>query len=93
MQVQYHDVRHIVQSSVPTASKVSLEELLRTSDVVTVHVDLNEQTHHMLSTAEFNMMKEGVYVSPSKNHGQYTALIGAHRRFHSGDQRGTRTNR
>ena len=35
---------------------------LQTSDVVTVHVDLNERTHHMLSTEQFAMMKDGVYV-------------------------------
>jgi hypothetical protein len=86
MKIIYYDVRHIVQSAVPTAVKVSMEELLQvrlmlgmscvnayrprsvvrrglqTSDVVTVHVDLNERTHHMLSTEQFAMMKDGVYV-------------------------------
>ena len=35
------------------------EDLLAASDVVTVHVPLNEHTRHMISTAEFSLMPEG----------------------------------
>ncbi|MDZ7727493.1 MAG: NAD(P)-dependent oxidoreductase [Dehalococcoidia bacterium] len=38
-----------------------LDELLRTSDVVSVHVDLNEQTHHLLSTEQFAQMQPHAY--------------------------------
>ncbi|MCH9011396.1 MAG: lactate dehydrogenase [Chloroflexi bacterium] len=38
-------------------TSVSLEELLRTSDIITLHVPLNASTHHMISDAEFDMMK------------------------------------
>lgn len=39
---------------------VSLDELLSTSDVVTLHVPANERTRHLISTDEFARMKRGV---------------------------------
>jgi D-3-phosphoglycerate dehydrogenase len=36
---------------------VSFEKLLKVSDFITVHVPLNEQTHHLFSDNEFNQMK------------------------------------
>lgn len=36
---------------------VSLEELLRRSDIVTLHIPLNESTHNILSGARLRMMK------------------------------------
>lgn len=38
---------------------VSLEELLRTSDVVSLHVPLTEKTRHMIDTRSIAMMKQG----------------------------------
>lgn len=38
---------------------VGLEELLRSADVVTLHVPLNQRTHHLLSAREFGWMKKG----------------------------------
>ncbi|MBD3368394.1 MAG: hydroxyacid dehydrogenase [Candidatus Eisenbacteria bacterium] len=38
---------------------VELDELLRRSDVVTLHVPANKATHHLLSAREFEQMKEG----------------------------------
>ncbi|MFC2030937.1 2-hydroxyacid dehydrogenase, partial [Chloroflexota bacterium] len=32
------------------------------ADFVSVHCPLTEQTHHLLSTAEFSLMKEGVFL-------------------------------
>ena len=40
----------------------SLEELLRRSDIISLHVPHNPETYHMLSSAEFEMMKDGVYI-------------------------------
>jgi len=40
----------------------SLGELLRRSDIVSIHVPHNPETFHMLSSAEFEMMKDGVYI-------------------------------
>ena len=39
------------------AKPTDLETLLRQSDVVTVHVVLNKETRHMMSTPQFAMMK------------------------------------
>jgi len=39
------------------AARVSMDELLSRSDVVSLHTDLNEQTKHMMSEREFAMMK------------------------------------
>ena len=36
---------------------VSLEHLLKTSDVVSIHVPLTSETHHMIAKSEFEMMK------------------------------------
>jgi D-3-phosphoglycerate dehydrogenase len=41
---------------------VSLEELLRGSDVISLHIPLTSETQHILSNNEFLNMKEGVYV-------------------------------
>ncbi len=37
----------------------SLDELLRAADVVTLHTPLTHETHHMMSTAQFALMKPG----------------------------------
>ena len=41
---------------------VALEELLRRSDFVTLHVPLLPQTRHMISERELSMMKDGAYL-------------------------------
>lgn len=42
--------------------QVSFDELLRESDVISVHVHLNSTTEKMISTAEFEKMKDGVVI-------------------------------
>ncbi len=42
--------------------KVELDELIKTSDYITVHVPLTEKTKDMISTEEFAMMKDGVRI-------------------------------
>jgi D-3-phosphoglycerate dehydrogenase len=41
---------------------VSFEDLIKESDVISLHVPLTEETHHMLDSEEFSKMKEGVYI-------------------------------
>ncbi|MFZ2167605.1 MAG: hydroxyacid dehydrogenase [Minisyncoccia bacterium] len=41
---------------------VSLDELLATSDIVTLHVPYNEHTHHLLNKENMNTMKKGSYL-------------------------------
>ncbi len=39
------------------ARRVDLDELLATSDLITLHVPLDRSTHHMISTRELELMK------------------------------------
>lgn len=39
-----------------------LKEVLRRSDVISLHLPLTPETHHILSREEFQQMKEGVFV-------------------------------
>jgi len=41
---------------------VSFEELIKTSDFISAHTPLTDETHHLLSDKEFEKMKEGVYI-------------------------------
>jgi D-3-phosphoglycerate dehydrogenase len=41
---------------------VPLDEMLPEADFITVHVPLTSHTRHMISTKEFNMMKDGVMI-------------------------------
>lgn len=44
------------------ADEVSLDELLRSSDVVTLHAPLNAETHHLLDRERIQRMKPGAFV-------------------------------
>ena len=65
MRVLYHN-RHRLdrgeEERLGAAYCETLEELLRAADVVSVHVPLNEQTRDLISTAQFDMMKDGSYL-------------------------------
>ncbi|MBI4488846.1 MAG: D-2-hydroxyacid dehydrogenase family protein [Deltaproteobacteria bacterium] len=44
------------------AERVTLEELLRESDVVTIHVPLNQETRGLIGEKEIGLMKPGAYL-------------------------------
>ncbi len=44
------------------AKKVSLETLLKNSDIVTIHVPLTPKTKHLIGARELNLMKKGAYL-------------------------------
>jgi len=44
------------------AELVPLPELLRRSDVVTIHIPYTAQTHHLISEKELQLMKKGAYL-------------------------------
>lgn len=44
------------------AKFVSLEELIKTSDVLSLHCPLNDQTHHMIGAPQFKQMKSSAYL-------------------------------
>ena len=58
MRVYYHDVAE--KLSLGNAKKVPLEELLRISDIVTIHVDGRGSNKDFIGDREFAMMKDGV---------------------------------
>jgi D-3-phosphoglycerate dehydrogenase len=42
--------------------QVSFEELLSSSDIITLHIPLTDKTKHLISEKEFNSMKDGVII-------------------------------
>ena len=56
------DMKVIVVRSRVYDRFVSLEEMLPEADFISVHVPLTPQTRHLLSTREFNTMKDGVMI-------------------------------
>ncbi|MDQ5824199.1 MAG: D-glycerate dehydrogenase [Chloroflexota bacterium] len=64
MQVLYFD-RHPADAETEmalNARSVSLEELLRESDYVTIHTDYNPETHHLIGKPELESMKPTAYL-------------------------------
>jgi len=59
--VQYHDIVRLTEDEEDALGVrfVLFDELLRTSDVVTLHVPLNDTTRGLMSTREFAAMKPG----------------------------------
>jgi len=58
MKCVYYDVKPNPDFEKQTNARfLSMEDLLKQSDVVSVHVPLNDGTRHLLSTKQFNMMK------------------------------------
>jgi D-3-phosphoglycerate dehydrogenase len=57
--VVYADV---IERSVAGVERRPFEDLLAEADVVCVHVPLNHETHHLISTAAMNRMKKGAYL-------------------------------
>lgn len=62
--IQYHNRNPVVHSSSnPTKARyVSFEELLRTSDVISIHLPLNDATRGLIGRKEFRKMKDGVVI-------------------------------
>lgn len=61
MKIQYHNRNRVCEEkNVVGARYVGFEELLKTSDVISVHLPLNEGTRGMIGRREFEMMKDGV---------------------------------
>lgn len=59
-EVVYHDIREFTHEyvSAARAERVDFHQLLRTCDVVTLHVPLEPNTKHLMSDKEFAMMKK-----------------------------------
>jgi D-specific alpha-keto acid dehydrogenase len=50
------------RSRVADVHRVSLDVLLRSSDVVTLHLPLDATTHHLIGRAQIELMKDGAYL-------------------------------
>lgn len=63
MKVIYHNRRRLADPTLEEgATYVSFEEVLKQSDILSVHVPLNEHTRHLLGKKELAMCKKGVCI-------------------------------
>ena len=68
MRILYHDQKPNAELDAEIGSKnVEMDELLKTSDFISVHVPLLDSTRHLFSTKQFEMMKKtAVFVNTSR---------------------------
>ncbi|EDY34546.1 D-isomer specific 2-hydroxyacid dehydrogenase, catalytic domain, putative [Aciduliprofundum boonei T469] len=59
MRILYYSHKRKEEMNGLRAKFVSLEELLRESDIITLHVPLTPETRHLIDYKEFELMKEG----------------------------------
>jgi phosphoglycerate dehydrogenase-like enzyme len=64
MNVQYYDTQRLTEDQADALGvRFSLfDEVLRTSDIVSLHVPLTPDTRHMMGAAQFKMMKPTAYL-------------------------------
>ncbi|KAK0104505.1 hypothetical protein ONS95_004793 [Cadophora gregata] len=58
----YHNRSPLSESEAAGAKYVSFDELLATSDIISVHVPLNAHTRHLVGAKEIAKMKDGVVI-------------------------------
>lgn len=62
MSIQYHNRNRLSEKDEEGAKYVSFDELLASSDVLSLNLALNKNTRHIISTKEFGKMKEGIVI-------------------------------
>lgn len=62
MKIQYHNRTQLSPSEEGGAKYVSFEELLKTSDVLSLNLSLNKNTQGIIGKKEFGMMKKGIVI-------------------------------
>ena len=62
MSIQYHNRNRLPESEEQGAKYVSFEELLKTSDVLSLNLALNQSTKHIASKPQFDLMKDGIVI-------------------------------
>ncbi|KAJ7104580.1 D-isomer specific 2-hydroxyacid dehydrogenase [Mycena crocata] len=62
MKIVYNNRRRLPESEANGATYVTMDELLATSDVISVNCPLTSATRHLLGPAEFAKMKTGVFI-------------------------------
>jgi glyoxylate reductase len=69
MRILYHDVHPATPAEEAElgATRVEMEELLRESDFISLHVNLSDETHHLIDAAALRAMKQSaVLVNTSR---------------------------
>ncbi|KAH8719490.1 D-isomer specific 2-hydroxyacid dehydrogenase [Phaeosphaeriaceae sp. PMI808] len=62
MKIQYHNRHQLPAAKEDGAKYVSFEELLKTSDVLSLNLALNPSTTHIIGKEQFVQMKDGVVI-------------------------------
>jgi phosphoglycerate dehydrogenase-like enzyme len=64
MDVQYYDTKRLTEEEADTLGVrfALFEEVLRSSDIVSLHVPLGPETRHMMGAEQFRMMKPSAYL-------------------------------
>ncbi|KAI9369753.1 D-isomer specific 2-hydroxyacid dehydrogenase [Aspergillus egyptiacus] len=62
MKIQYHNRSRLSPELEGDATYVSFDDLLATSDVLSLNLALNPSTHHIIGENEFQKMKDGVVI-------------------------------
>ena len=63
MRIQYHNRKPVSKDRNTVAAQyVGFEELIRTSDIISIHLPLNQSTHGMIGAREIARMKPGVVI-------------------------------
>ncbi|KAL1853693.1 hypothetical protein Plec18167_005099 [Paecilomyces lecythidis] len=62
MKIQYHNRSRLSPELEGGATYVSFDDLLATSDVLSLNLALNESTRHIISAKEFQKMKDGIVI-------------------------------
>lgn len=60
--IKYYNRSRLPKELEQDAIYVTLEELLKTSDVISIHCPLNENTRHLLGDRQIKLMKDGVII-------------------------------
>ena len=62
MRIQYHNRSRLPTGEEQGAKYVSFDELMKTSDVISLNLALNASTRHIISKPQFDMMKDNVVI-------------------------------
>lgn len=62
MRIQYHNRHELPESKAHGATFVSFDELISTSDVISLNLALTHSNEHMIGEKEFGNMKTGVVI-------------------------------
>ena len=65
MEINGYDIKYLDEKNKNILDNINicnLNELLKNSDFITLHCDLNKESHHLISTQQFNIMKPNAII-------------------------------